>query len=92
MTSVVIEKPALAYQNFPLLIHVPFIDLLKAFVTGVHWKIVAVTDAMQYMTMIINIKRHAHLSHLVGPNILRYNNKMDALVELMLALYVTWHR
>lgn len=71
MTSVAMEKPALANQNCPLLMQVPLRDLLKALVTGVHWNIVAVTDAMQYRTTVVRINRHAHRSHLVLLNILR---------------------
>lgn len=47
MRSVAIEKPELAYQNLALLMQVPSILLSNALVMGVHWKIVATTDATQ---------------------------------------------
>jgi hypothetical protein len=48
MTSVAIEKPALAYQFIVMLIHVPGIDLSHARATGVHWKIAAAVEAIPY--------------------------------------------
>ena len=55
ITSVAIEKPALAYQFIVILIHDPGIDLSHARATGVHWKIAAVVEAMPYDSTIASI-------------------------------------
>lgn len=84
--SVAIEKPAFAYQKCPLSMQVPSRDLSNALVTGIHWNIVAVTEAMQYITTHVKTKRQAHLNHLVFPKIRRYSSKIEALVRFKQAL------
>ena len=52
ITSVAIEKPALAYQFLVISIHVPVIVLSQARATGVHWNIAAAVEAMPYESTI----------------------------------------
>lgn len=64
----------------------PSMVLSKAFAIGVHWKIVAVTDATQYTATLPSTIAHTNLNHLTFPNILMYSRRIDAFVRLMLNL------
>lgn len=64
----------------------------KVFAIGMHWKIVAVTDATQYTATLVSTMALTNLNHRTFPNILIYSRRIDALVRFMLNLYVIWQR
>lgn len=87
--SEAIEKPTLANQKCPLLMHTLLVIVLSnAAATGTHWKIVATITATQYVATNARSMIQVLLNHLTPLNMRRYSNRTDAFVRLIEVLYV----
>ncbi len=87
------EKPALANQKSPLLMHTLLVMVLSnAAATGMHWNTVTKITAIQYKATTARRMRQVRLNHLTPLKMRRYNNRTEDLVRLIDVLYVIWVR